>query len=262
MNYLETAPRAVIRWIAQGGIGSSSGFSGLQACFKELRTFHIPLACVLFIRLARITLTIWKPLRDAAHKLGQFGIGLLRLFLECCCGSPALHSQHGAKTQPIEQCLRHHADRPAAEVQAFIILHPGLRHLHKSGFFEDRNGPLTTALADTRFSHDGAHIYVNKTTEVRRSAQTHGSKVKVGQDCFQNDLTGLTAFRAGASVRMRLQGRAFLWMVEPYFCAFRRQRQDARQAAFAFSYRPGRGKVRIIRVMPATMPGHISTPRG
>ena len=163
-----------------------------------------------------------------AHEVRELAVCPLSFAAEPFRCPGAFPVQHGAKAQPFKQRLCHHSDGPAAVILALVILHTGLGHFHESGFFEDGDRPLTTALTDAGIPHDGAHINVDKAAGERRSAQTHRSKVKVGQDCFQDDLTGLTAFRAGTSVRVRLQGRAFLWMVEPCLCPLCGQRQNTR----------------------------------
>ena len=191
------AARAVIWWVAQGCIGSSSGFVGVHAFLETLRAFQVPLARGVFIGMAGATLQIRELLCDPAHQFGQLDVGLVRLFLECCGRPQALSGQHGAKPQPVEQRLGHHANGSAAEILAFLILRSGLRHLHESGFLEHGYSAFTAALAHSGFPHDGAHVDVDKAAGERRGAQTHGSQIKMSQDRFQDNLAGLSPFRPG-----------------------------------------------------------------
>ena len=105
-------------------------------------------------------------------------------------------------------------------------------------------------------------IYVDKAAFQRWRTKAEGSKVKVGQDCFNDDLASLPPFGAGFPVRVRLEQFAFLWMIVPRLCAFSGKREYTGQSAFTLSDGLDRGKAWILRGMSATVPGHISTPRG
>ena len=70
---------------------------------------------------------------------------------------------------------------------------------------------------------------------------------------------GYGPFTTALPDAVRLEQLTFLWMVVPCLCAFSGKRKDTRQSAFTFPDGFGRGKVRILRVMSAAIPGHIAT---
>lgn len=79
--------------------------------------------------------------------------------------------QHGAKAQPLEERIRHHADGSAAEVVAFLVLGARLRHFHESRFLEQGYDPFYPALTYAGIPHDGAHVDVGEAAGGRRNAQ-------------------------------------------------------------------------------------------
>lgn len=197
-----TSAGAVVGGQSEFRVGSSSALVGIETGNHIFCASHVPAPCffrALFIgsergllkeRSARLPERVPHP----AHKVRELAVQLLSFTpkpLRRLCPLPV---QHGAKPQPLKQRIRHHADGPAAEVVAFFVLGARLRHLHESRFLEQGNGPLDSALADAGIPHDGAHVDVDKSAGGRGNAQAHGSKVKVAQNRFQHDLTGLTAF--------------------------------------------------------------------
>lgn len=203
-----------------------------------------------------------KPCGESAHEVRYLTIRFHGLALEPAAGPGPFPLEHRAKVQKFKKDRGYNANRPQAHIVALVVDGAGLLHLHKASLFEQGDSPLTTALADAGVTDDGLHVYVDKTIFQRGGSKAKRGKVKVGQDCFDNDLASLPALGTSFPVRVRLEQLAFLWMVVPRLCAFRCQREDARQSAFAFPDGSDRGKVGMLRVMAATVAGHISTPRG
>lgn len=102
-----------------------------------------------------------------AHEVRELAVCPLSFAAEPFRCPGAFPVQHGAKAQPFKQRLCHHSDGPAAVILALVILHTGLGHFHESGFFEDGDRPLTTALTDAGIPHDGAHINAAFTTRAK-----------------------------------------------------------------------------------------------
>jgi len=252
---------AVIRWIAQSSVGFSSRFVRFKAFPEKVRAFAIPAPCCLFIRLVGAALPVRKPLCDAAHKCAQFGVGLLRLSMECCGSSPALPGQHGAKAKPIKENVFNDSYGAASVVFAKVVLLSRLRDLDEPGFLQEVNGSFNPALADSSSFHNGGHVHVDEAMLQGRGAKAKGGQVKMGQDAFNDDLKSFPALTSDFATRA-VKGLAFGWMFIPCLCPLGGKREDTRQAAFAFPDGFGRGKFGVLRVMAAPIAGHISTPRG
>jgi hypothetical protein len=102
--------------------------------------------------------------------------------------------EHRPKVQKYKKERGHNANSPKAHIVTLVVDSAGLLHLHKACFFKQGNGPFTTPLADAGVSDDGSHIYVDKAVFQRGRSQAEGCKVKVRQDCFNDNLASLTAF--------------------------------------------------------------------
>lgn len=250
----------VIRWIAQHRVCSSFCFRAVQTLHEIFGAFDVPTAHGLFVNRLRPFFK-GQLLGNPAHQVKQLAIGPLRPVLDSCGCLPAFLFQHGAKVQPFKENCFHDSDRPAAVVAALFILYSGLFNLQESGFFQQHNSPLDPALTDPGGCHKCLHVNVDEAIIQGWRSKAQGAKVKMRENGFNDDLQGFTALASNGPLRpleWRTLGRIFV----PRLCPLSGQRQDARQAAFAFSDGVGRGKLGVLRVMAATIAGHISTPRG
>ncbi len=191
-------------------------------------------------RSARLSERVTHP----AHEVRELAVQLLSFAAKPLRRLCPLPVQHGAKAQPLEERIRHHADGPAAEVVPFLVLGARLRHLHESRFLEQGNGPFYPALTYAGIPHNGAHVDVDEAAGGRGNAQAHGSK-QGGSESFParsgrppgvlsgSDGSGVTA--AGISS----DGSTTPWPVPPpgtecaagLLCPFLWDGQDSASAA-------------------------------
>lgn len=177
-------PRTIPRRIAQGCIGSSLCFFGLQSLQREISPCFVPTYAVLqafFLNARRGFLTeIPSRLLKLAPHASPMKSESLRFSF---CAFQRRRSEAFARScwawgqdPPLEQRFRHHTNSPAAEIIPFFVPGAGLGHLHESCFLEQANSPLTPSLAYARVPQDGAHVAVNEAAGRRRDAQAYGSK--------------------------------------------------------------------------------------
>ena len=252
--------RAVIRRIAQSRVCSLLGLRAVQALYEKLPALDVPAAHRFFIYRLR-PLLVGQLFGQATHEVGQFAVGPLRPALEPGGGLPALSLQHRAKIQPFKEGCPYHTDGPAAVVVALIILRPGLGDFQKTGFFQQGYGSFNPALTDPGCGHQGFHVDVNEAMIHGWRAETEGGQIQMRQDGLNDDLQSLTAFAADSAL-CSLEWRALARMLVPGLCPFRRQRQNARESAFALPDRMGRAEAWPFWIVAATVSGrgaHFST---
>ena len=77
---------------------------------------------------------------------------------------------------------------------ALVVDSARLLYLHKTRLFQQGNSPFAPALADAGITDYGSHVYVDEAILQRGRTQAERSKVKVGQDSLNDDLTRLAPF--------------------------------------------------------------------
>ena len=91
--------------------------------------------------------------------------------LQSLRGSGSFSLEHWAKVQKFKKERGHNADSPQTHIIALVVDGAGLMHLHEASFLEQRDGPLTTPLADTSIANYGSHVNVFEAIFQRRRSQ-------------------------------------------------------------------------------------------
>lgn len=135
-----------------------------------------------------------KSSGHAAHQVRHFAVRFHGLSLVPAAGSGSFHLEHGPKVQKFKKERCHNAGCPKTHIVALVIDGAGLLHLHKASLFQQDYGPFTTPLTDAGITDDGSHVYVDETILYGRRSKAKRGKVKMGEDCFNDNLASLPAF--------------------------------------------------------------------